>query len=176
MTTMNAISVITLPPSRWQEYKDLRLEALQNDPTAFATTHQEDLAIPPFEWQERLQSAQEGKSYMLFAEYEGKIIGMVGALLYQGKCVEHKATIVSMYLKPEYRGHGVAKKLMLAIMDRLQADEKIVHVQLTVNTQNTQAIKLYESIGFKKIGILEKLVIVGNAFIDGYMMVKILDR
>jgi len=173
---MDTISIITLPPSRWSEYKALRLQALENDPAAFATTYQEDAAMPDLQWQDRLQNSEGQKSYMLFAQCEGKVIGMVGALLEQGACVEHKATIVSVYVQPEYRGQGIAKTLMQAIMQLLQANKKIVHVQLTVNSDNASAIKLYESVGFKKVGLLEKLVKVGDDFIDGYMMVNILDK
>lgn len=175
-THMSPVSIIILPPSRWPEYKAVRLNALENDPTAFATTYQEDAMMPDQEWQDRLKNATGQKSYMLFAESEGKIIGMTGALLYQGQCVKHQATIVSVYVTPEYRGQGIAKKLMHGIIQCLQNDKKIVHVQLTVNINNTAAIKLYESFGFKKIGILEKLVKINDNFVDGYMMIKILDK
>jgi len=173
---MKPISIITLPPIRWQEYKELRLQALKTDPSAFATTYQEDAAMPDQEWQDRLQNAHGQKSYMLFAENEGRIVGMAGALLYQGKCVEHIATIVSVYVDIAYRGQAIAQKLMQGIMKLLQNDKKIVHVQLTVNTENMAAIKLYEIMGFKRIGILEKEVKCGDTFSDSYMMVKVLDK
>jgi len=168
---MSSISITTVSPDRWQEYKQLRLEALKNDPIAFATTYNEDNVLPNSEWQDRLHNP-----YMLFAEHEGILVGMAGALLYKGQCVEHKATIVSVYIKPEYRGQGIATKLMQHLMNCLKSDPKIVHVQLTVNTQNHSAIKLYETVGFKKIGVLEKLVKVNDAFIDGYMMVHMFDK
>lgn len=171
---MNDISIITLAPSDWQKYKAIRLEVLQNDPTAFATTYQEDAQLTDSKWQERLGSNKT--SYMLFAEHAGNIIGMVGAIFYEGSCIKHKATIVSMYVSPAYRGQGIGKKLMIAMMEHLNMMPNIVHVQLAVNTENIPAIKLYESVGFKKIGILEKLVKINNTFIDSYIMTYIYKR
>jgi len=173
---MNTFSIITLPPERWQEYKSLRLQSLKNDPIAFARTYQEDAALTDAQWQNRLQDKPDRESYMLFAQIEGKLVGMSGAIFYQGSCVEHRATIVSVYVAPEYRGQGIAKRIMQSLMDYLQKTPKIVHVQLTVNTTNLAAIKLYQELGFNKIGILEKFGKVNNEFIDAYMMIKILDK
>lgn len=48
-------------------------------------------------------------------------------------------------VNPEYRRRGIAKKLILAALN----DMKGKTVRLTVNSENTEAIDLYKSLGFK---------------------------
>lgn len=174
---MHNFDIITLPPSRWAEYRALRLQSLQTDPTSFATIYEEDASLPDSVWQDRLERALEGKTcYGLFAQSEGKLIGMAWALIDQGACVQHRATIVGMYVAPAFRGRGIAKKLLHDLLEKLNADPRIVHISLTVNTEAQPAINLYESLGFKIIGLLEKSGYAEGVFRDTYIMVKILNK
>jgi ribosomal protein S18 acetylase RimI-like enzyme len=170
---MSNISIISLPQSRWQEYRALRLQALQTDPTAFARTYDEDAALSDTNWQDKLNGTT---ACMVFAECEGKLIGMVGAFFDQGSCVQHRATIVAMYVMPSFRGQGIAKQLMQVLIDKLMAHPHIIYVSLTVRTNNVSAIKLYGNLGFKNVGVLEKSVYINGMFHDSYIMVKILDK
>jgi len=167
------INIITLPASRWKENRELRLRALTENPTAFGSAYEEDAAMADQKWIDRL--SQEGKSsYMVFAEHDNALVGMVGALIGQGVKREHTATVVAMYVDPAVRGQGVGKKLLCALLDKLSADPRIVQVNLTVNTDASAAIALYESLGFKKIGLTEKALRMGDVFYDEYMMEKII--
>lgn len=170
---MSTISIISLPESRWQEYRALRLQSLQTDPTSFARTYEEDAALPDSAWQSRLQGTT---SCMMFAECDGKLVGVVGAYSDQGLCVQHRCTIASVYVVPSFRGQGISKQLMHALMDKLTRNPQIVHVSLTVKTNNIPAIKLYESLGFNHVGLLEKATYINGAFHDAYLMTKIVDR
>jgi len=42
---MDNIKIIKLTPERWEEYKNLRLEALKNSPTAFASSYEDNITI-----------------------------------------------------------------------------------------------------------------------------------
>ena len=42
--------IITLPPERWREAKQLRLEALLAEPSAFASSYEDELAFPDEVW------------------------------------------------------------------------------------------------------------------------------
>ena len=114
---MRSGNIITLSPSRWKEYRELRLQSLHSDPTSFARTYQEDASLADTVWQNRLkaaeltQTAQENSAtqYGLFVENEGKLVGMAWAIIDQGSCVQHRATIVAVYSEPSSRGKGIAK-------------------------------------------------------------------
>lgn len=57
------IQIITLPPERWQEAKDLRVQALNDAPAAFGVSLEEELARTDESWQERLAEAVDGEYY-----------------------------------------------------------------------------------------------------------------
>ncbi len=50
------IEVKNLPPDRWKECRDLRLEALQNDPLAFESSYEEEKTITQDEWKRRIKN------------------------------------------------------------------------------------------------------------------------
>lgn len=172
------IQIITLTPTRWQENRELRLQALKENPEAFARTYEEDAALPEAQWQQWLLDAQEGKrSLLLFAENENKkLVGMVGAILGQGLKLEHTAKVVAMYVDPTHRGLGIGRQLMEALLNKLATNTHIVQVSLTVNTQAQAAFNLYESLGFKKVGIIERALKHAGKFYDEWLMVKIIGK
>ena len=68
---------------------------------------------------------------------------IVGQILYEN------AEIIDIYVTPEYRRKGIAKKLMNTIID----NEQVKNITLEVNINNKNAILLYNSLGFKEATI-----------------------
>lgn len=64
------IEIKKLPPSRWKDFRDLRLEALQTDPLAFASSYEEEKNLTQDEWKRRINNS-------LFALSSDKPIGMI---------------------------------------------------------------------------------------------------
>jgi ribosomal protein S18 acetylase RimI-like enzyme len=144
---MDSVKVITPSIDRWQDVKELRLEALKNDPASFGETYENSLAYPDIKWKERLQAALEGKnSITLYAEVDGHLIGQVGAFDKNGTM-----GVWGVYVKPEFRGKGYAQLLFGRLFEKLKA---LGHTKciLTVNSETIPAQKLYEKIGFVKTG------------------------
>jgi ribosomal protein S18 acetylase RimI-like enzyme len=50
---------------------------------------------------------------------------------------------------PQLRGHGLARQLMLYIIDYARAELSIAAIDLHVWEHNTSAIRLYEALGFE---------------------------
>lgn len=48
------MQITQLPPARWQDYKNLRLEAVRNSPQSFLSTVEETEAEPDQEWQKKI--------------------------------------------------------------------------------------------------------------------------
>lgn len=61
---------------------------------------------------------------------------------------EDYAYLGFMYTKPEYRGFGLNKKIMEALLD-WASENKLFEVRLTVYQDNLSAMKAYEKSGFK---------------------------
>lgn len=147
--SMRNLEIISLPTSQWEQYKRLRLEALKNDPQAFSSNYAREAAYPDEKWQKRVADANAGKvSKMYFAKLDGKLVGMVGSYRDDEGLINHKAEIWGVYVDPNYRGKGVAKSLMGKILEELEKDEDINIVKLGVNSDQQNAVRLYESFGF----------------------------
>jgi ribosomal protein S18 acetylase RimI-like enzyme len=57
--------------------------------------------------------------------------------------------IKRVIVHPDYRGQGLAKKLLDYIVEYARTDLQLKSIDLHVWDQNTSAIKLYEQLGFK---------------------------
>lgn len=176
---MNEINIISLSPNRWQEYKVLRLQALSEYPTiAFESDYQTEALYPAQLWQQRLADSQEKKNNcLLFAERDDQLCGMICALFDQGQGARHRAKICSLYVNLKDVGISLHKKLIESMLEWLDENPVIMHIQVAVNAQNPIALSLYEELGFSKVGLLNKYVRLGeNKFQDRYLLEKVLEK
>lgn len=146
---MNDVTIIDLPRSRWPEFRELRLEALQDSPQAFGASHADEVSYPDQHWIGRLREAEERRSVSLFAERDGELVGMIGAFFEAGPEV---ATVVAVYVRPAARGDGVGKQLVGAVLDRLREMPGTETARLMVNVDQVPAVALYRSAGFVEVG------------------------
>ncbi|HEC96510.1 MAG TPA: N-acetyltransferase [Euryarchaeota archaeon] len=117
--------------------------------------HSEDLYLLVYE---------SYRDLILVAEKDEKIIAFVmGAL-----SSEDSGRILVLFVRKEYRGLGIGRKLMEAVIKRFVTKYGVREISLEVHEKNLPAIKLYESLGFKKA---KKLVGYYDGE-DGWLMVK----
>jgi len=74
-----------------------------------------------------------------------------------------------MYVQPAYRGQGISKLLMSAILHTLSQYPQFERARLTVNPQQTAALKLYESFGFVTVGTERARMGDGNEYDERIM-------
>ncbi len=137
------IPIMTLAPERWREYRALRLEALKSHPQAFCATYESQAAKPDEWWRERLIDVQSQGSWLLFAEDQGALTGMVGAA-WAGEAID----IISMFVRDSHRGKGVGRLLMQAILEATEDARPARHV-LSVNSEQREAVALYKAFRFE---------------------------
>ena len=175
MGTAIAASEITihmLSPERWQEFRDLRVQAFQEVPHAIVGTDVE-LASPEKFYRERLaESLKEDGLWYIFAEIEGKIVGMAGAMCLkkQVPAMRHAATILSVYVKPEFRGQKIGQMLLEDLLARLARSSFVTHANLLVTCGQEAAIKLYEQCGFSMCGKMRDNLLIDGVYYDQFMM------
>lgn len=142
------LKVISLPVERWADYKDLRLRALRKEPLAFGEPYAEAYSKPDSRWQERLKEVTEGHSWLVFAEVQGELKGMVGAFQDEGDTISSNAHIYGMYVDEDVRRRGIGRVLMTLLMKQL-TDRRVRTAQLGVNPDQKAAKNLYSSLGFR---------------------------
>lgn len=164
------IEILKLNEDNWQDYKNLRLEALQSDPQAFGASYADAIKKPDDEWIERVKAAQnEDKDIMLFAKTDGQLIGMIGAYFNKEINKPNVADIWGVYVNSQYRGRSIGKKLMQELLNRLGTVPNLRRVKLMVNKNQTSAVGLYQSLGFEVTGNESTVLGDGNKY-DEYIM------
>ncbi|NJN50896.1 MAG: hypothetical protein HC809_03045 [Gammaproteobacteria bacterium] len=58
----------TIEPEDWQQYRDLRLRALQDSPDAFGSTYADAKLLSDEQWQARVSNLSNTRDLPLFAD------------------------------------------------------------------------------------------------------------
>ena len=135
----------------WPALRDIRLAALRDAPEAFSSTYAEQVNFGPEQWQQRIA---RGGTFLAFLPGIGgpglsptEPAGMAGG--YQE--APGVAELISMFVRPQARGHGVGEALIDAVIGwALAHDAASVH--LWVTETNVPARRLYERCGFTPTG------------------------
>src|SRR5688572_6508502 len=107
---MENVEIITLEPSDWQKYRDLRLRALKEDPQAYGSTYAENAKHPEEFWRQRLEDVrQRDTQWLVFAKLNEEVVGMVGAF---AEKEPDNAHVIAVYVAPEARSRGISKQLL----------------------------------------------------------------
>lgn len=154
-------------------YRELRLEALQESPTAFSADYQKNLHEPPKYWEDRL-TLHPDEAALFLAVHEHKLIGMTGIFRGSSSKTRHAATVWGVYVKPEWRGLHIAEELIRACLDWAMARQVVV-AHLGVTATNRSAICCYERCGFQICGTEPRALFYQGTFYDFYLMSRSLD-
>jgi len=168
---MGQIVIAQLPVKDWQKFKEIRLEALKTNPTAFSNTYEDIAKYPDEKWQKQMkQSEKKDENYFLFAFDGDKVIGMNGAYWTNKPVTKHIAEVFGVFVNPAYRGQGIGKRLMDEIITEIKKNPQFKKIKLGVNAENIQALKLYLSCGLKVVGRLEKELKFGDKYCDELLL------
>lgn len=113
------------------------------------------------------------EKFMLVALYEDRIVGGLGFWGYQSEFVKRSAGI-GMSIQKEFCGSGLGTEMMNYML--VQAKQTGFHrIELTVRTYNEAGIKLYEKVGFEKVGLLKDAAFIDGEYVNEFSYQKILD-
>lgn len=145
------VEIRRLAPADAGAFQVLRLQGLSECPTAFASSHPEEVDTPIATVAERL-AAQDDRA--LFGAFAGAaLVGVVGVQREAMKKLAHKAFIWGMYVAPPARRSGAGRQLLGAALAFASSRLRVRQVNLSVHTENVAAIALYRSLGFETFGI-----------------------
>ena len=141
------VSIDPITPANAHLFRQVRLRALQDAPTAFCSTYAREAAFDDAEWARRVQrwSGEQGIGFL--AMDEAQPCGLAGALLEESG----EAQLVSMWTAPEYRQLGVGRLLVNAVIG-WATGRGLSQLTLMVTSCNDAALCFYERLGFTRTG------------------------
>ncbi len=133
-------------------YRTFRLRALREHADAFTSGFEEENLRPLAYSAQRIEDSATSRLWGAFSDLTaGEMAGMVGLTLETRLKNRHKGHLVSMYVAPEFSGHGLGR----ALVDTVLAEARQLGLErlvLTVTDSNQPALALYSRAGFKAFG------------------------
>jgi len=131
-------------------WRELRLEALKNHPTAFMSSYEEAVKRDLDFFAERIP--QPGGADVLFGVYVADaLLGCAGFMREQGAKEKHKGFMWGVYLRPSLRGRGVGEALVGRLLEHARGQVSLLRCSVTM--ENTGARELYRRLGFVEYGV-----------------------
>ncbi len=163
---MNDIRYRKLIENDVSKYRNIRLELLKKEPQSFGSSYEEESKLNDKIWIDRLTKEHIN---VLGAFDKDILVGICISVMNPRKKIRHLATLNSMYVQKEYRKLGIGKKLITNTLNDLKRRD-IEIVNLSVVTDNTNAIYLYKSLGFSSYGIENNAIKINGKYSDLLLM------
>ena len=138
---MSDITVRALSEEEWDEFRSVRLAALQESPEAFVANYDEEAEYEEDFWRLRMRRSQR-----LLAERNGEAVGVVSVGGVDGE--DSISELFGLWVSPALRGKGVASKLVRAGAEHARAGGS-THLTYWVGTDNGRAVAFASGFGFR---------------------------
>lgn len=157
------IDIKILSVNELEDFKAIRLSALEKSPKMFGSTYSAEVGKPLIFFEACLLNST------VFAVYhQNIIIGLATLTQELGAKFSHKAYLSSVFIEPEFQQKGVASRLLKAVIEYGQ--KHVEQILLTVASDNEPAIHLYKKLGFQIYGLEQKALKDGSEYIDEVLM------
>jgi GNAT superfamily N-acetyltransferase len=130
-------------PDDWRAWRDLRLRALQDSPSAFGSTYEREVGLDEASWRNRLA---DDDHVAVLAWADDVAVGMGGGF----QDLPGFLHVVAMWTDPAHRGRGIGAAVLAAL--ETWAGARALRLHLDVNTANPGARTLYERCGYVATG------------------------
>ncbi len=171
MTSDVKVRVLTQRDAK--AYWNLRLEALEREPQSFIESPEEHRAMAGERGAARLRRTNN-TSLVMGAFFKGELVGMAGFFRERHLKTRHKGRIWGVYVRVNCRGKGLGRRLLSALLKRVEKLPGLEQVNLSVSSSLAVARKLYRSLGFETFGVEDKALKVGDTYLsEKYMVLRI---
>jgi len=151
-------------------YSEVRLEALERDPTAFGSSVEDHRKLSEMDIRSRL-TADPANNFVIGVYAGERLAGTAGFVRETPVKMRHKGRIWGVYLTAELRGQGIGRRMLQLVVERATKIEGLEQVVLHVTTTQTAAIATYRSLGFNSFGVEPQALKIGDRYIDEEYMV-----
>lgn len=144
MCRMTDINVRALSEDEWEQFRSIRLAALEDSPDAFVATADAEREFEEPYWRLRMNRARR-----LVAEVEDTSVGVVSLGKLEG--ADGTAELFGLWVSPDWRGRSVAATLVTQGAQQA-LDEGYQRLAYWVGTDNGRAVAFASSFGFRPTG------------------------
>lgn len=144
-------------------WRDLRLEALSLHPEAYGASHDDWAGRPLPDFAAQLEAG------CIFGAVSGDDLIGSTALVADGQAGE----IASVYVRPDHRGRGVARRLLKRAVKEARA-RGMQGLTLSVSRQNPPAMAFYRRAGFAELERPSRVLARDGRFLDLIEMTRAL--
>ncbi len=156
-------------------FRTLRRQALAGEPQAFGESVEEWDRFT-IEDVERRLDADPSESFVLGAFEQETLAGTAGIYRELRMKRRHHAGVWGVYVAPAHRGRGLARELMVLLIEEARQMAGVESLHLTVALGQTVAHRLYQSLGFRSYGVEQRALKTSAGYVDEDHLVLRLDR
>jgi GNAT superfamily N-acetyltransferase len=140
-------SIRRIKPGEGPRYRDIRLRALADTPSAFGSTVASESELTDADWTARATRSATGTDSAFFVAETagGEWVGMAGG--FREEDPPDTVHLVSMWVAPDYRRAGLGVRLVDAVSGWARGGGARA-VELWVTRGNEPAASLYRRVGF----------------------------
>lgn len=146
---------------------------MMGEPGVYANLMQ--LPMPSEElWRKRLETMAEPDraDLQLVAELDGRMVGSAG--LHPAPQLRRRhVAMMGISVAAEFQGQGVGSALMRALCSYADGWGQLLRIELTVFTDNTRAIALYQRFGFRHEGTHRAYALRDGVYADVHAMARL---
>jgi RimJ/RimL family protein N-acetyltransferase len=148
-----------------QVFWDFRSKALESEPNAFGESVEEHLLTTVDSLAQRLKS-NAADNFALGAFDGSALVGTIGFYRMQPIKQRHKGWIWGVFVAPEYRGRGLARGLLVRLLELVTKIGELECALLKVAITQQAARRLYMSVGFRSFGVEPRSLKVADGYVD----------
>ncbi len=155
--------------------REIRLRSINTDNAAFGIHRDQLLALTDAAWTDLCLANAHEASTIVVAVAERHIVGVVGCIHDPSPKRHHCGVVWGMYVVPEYRGFGVGRRLLDAIINHGSSITYMM-LKLLVTTHAVGALELYRAVGFSTYAKEPAFLCIDGITYDAYHMMYMYPR
>jgi phosphinothricin acetyltransferase len=161
-----------LPAECWEEFKNLKIEAVTQESSAFSQSLSDVIGCPDSDWIAMLEKNLKKEAVMVFAEYEGKLVGMGSTRLFTKERFKHNASLESLYVTPTYRRKGIAEEIEKNQIDLISKMPGIEVIFGEIFSSQKASLELHKKLGFEVVGVIKDFMKLEGVYYDSVFIQK----